>query len=462
MSPVAGTSTAAIAASASLAGLSTAVPTPTPGYSDADRQRFLAESGKDPQRTAFERDRARVLHSSGLRRLGAKTQVLGPSSDDFVRTRLTHSLEVAQVGRTLGHLLGCDPDVVDTACLSHDLGHPPYGHNGETALNTIAKDIGGFEGNAQTFRLLTRLEPKAVLMDWGSDGELGLASTQLRSRSVGLNLTRASLDAVAKYPWQRGQGPGGMEGKSGRKYSCYEEDRELFEWMRQGAPALRRCLEAQVMDFSDDVGYSVHDVEDAIALGRMDPERLGTTSEVDKVVASTLDWYGSDISADALVAAWQRLSALPRWIGSYNGSLSDAAELKNMTSELIGRFVSSAAQATRERYGDGALTRYDADLMIPDETAAEILFLKGAAVHYVMAPREFEPVYLRQRTELFDLADVLMETGAEHLEPMFANAWREAGDEAARTRVVVDQLASLTDTSARQWHARLCGMFSSL
>lgn len=432
------------------------------GYSDTDRQRFFSESPKDPGRTPFERDRARVLHSSALRRLGAKTQVLGPSSDDFVRTRLTHSLEVAQVGRTLGHLLGCDPDVVDTACLSHDLGHPPYGHNGETALNDIAESIGGFEGNAQTFRLLTRLEPKVVMPDWLPDGELGLLSVQRTSRSVGLNLTRASLDAVAKYPWARGQGPGGMEGKSGRKFSCYEEDRELFEWMRQGAPALRRCLEAQVMDFSDDVGYSVHDVEDAIALGRMDPERLRSATEVDKVIASTLDWYGADMSGDALLAAWERLSTLPAWIVSYDGSLSDAAALKNMTSELIGRFVTSAAQATRARYGEGALTRYSADLIIPDETAAEILFLKGAAVHYVMAPREFEPVYLRQRTELYDLADVLMETGAEHLEPMFAQAWCEAGDEAARKRVVVDQLASLTDTSARQWHARLCGMFSSL
>ena len=407
----------------------------------------MAEPAKNPQRTPFERDRARVLHSSALRRLGAKTQVLGPGSDDFVRTRLTHSLEVAQVGRSLGQALGCDPDVVDTACLAHDLGHPPYGHNGEKALDVIAAPIGGFEGNAQTLRLLTRLEPK-TLTPCG--------------RSVGLNLTRASLDAVAKYPWSKGGGPGGPQGKSARKYGCYDDDRQIFEWMRDGAPAARRCLEAQIMDLSDDVGYSVHDVEDAIALGRMDPALLRRPGEAGAVVEATLNWYGREADAAGLEAAWQRLTALPCWIGSYTGSPADAAALKNLTSQLIGRFVSAVADATRRAFGRGPLARYDADLVIPEDTAAEILVLKGAAVRYVMAPREHEPVYLRQRTELFDLADALVGSGDRRLEPIFADAWRRADDDAGRLRAVVDQIASLTDTSARTWHARLCGLLSQV
>ena len=417
------------------------------GYGAPDVERFVTEAAKNPQRTPFERDRARVLHSSALRRLGAKTQVLGPSADDFVRTRLTHSLEVAQVGRAIGQALGCDPDVVDTACLAHDLGHPPYGHNGEKALDQVAASIGGFEGNAQTLRLLTRLEPKTL---------------DASGRSVGLNLTRASLDAVAKYPWARGEGPGGPEGKSARKYCCYDDDREVFAWMRAGAPALRRCLEAQVMDFSDDVGYSVHDVEDAIALGKMDPATLRSAAESQAVVEATLNWYGHDLDAQELEAAWRRLTALESWIAGYTGPMADAAGLKDMTSQLIGRFVSEVARATREVFGDGPLARYDADLVIPEGTRAEILVLKGAAVRYVMAPREHEPVYLRQRTELFDLADVLTASGDEHLEPVFAEAWRQAADDAGRLRAVVDQIASLTDTSARQWHARLCGLFSQV
>ena len=416
-------------------------------YHERDVERFVAEPAKNPQRTPFERDRARVLHSSALRRLGAKTQVLGPGSDDFVRTRLTHSLEVAQVGRSLGQALGCDPDVVDTACLAHDLGHPPYGHNGEKALDVIAAPIGGFEGNAQTLRLLTRLEPKTLTPS---------------GRSVGLNLTRASLDAVAKYPWPKGGGPGGPQGRSARKYCCYDDDREIFTWMRAGAPAGRRCLEAQLMDFCDDVGYSVHDVEDAIALGRMDPARLGEDHEIDSVIEDTCAWYGADPGREALGAAWERLAAQTSWITSYNGAPADAASLKNLTSQLIGRFVSAVAAATREVFGTGPLTRYDADLVIPADTAAEILLLKGAAVHYVMAPREHEPVYLRQRTELFDLADLLLSSRGEHLEPIFAAAWHRADDDAGRTRAVVDQIASLTDTSARAWHARLCGLLSEV
>ncbi|UZN01759.1 deoxyguanosinetriphosphate triphosphohydrolase [Cellulomonas sp. S1-8] len=411
------------------------------GYAEADRERWVPEGEKSRERTPFERDRARLVHSSALRRLGAKTQVLGPSSDDFVRTRLTHTLEVAQVGRELGKALGCDPDVVDSACLAHDLGHPPFGHNGERALADLARGIGGFEGNAQTLRLLTRLDPKVVAPD---------------GRSVGLNLTRASLDASVKYPWRYGQGPiSPASGRPTHKFGVYEDDLPVFTWLRAAAPEGRKCLEAQVMDLADDISYSVHDVEDAVVGGRLDLAVLSHPDERVRVVEAVDTWYGAQVTSAELEAAMDRLVVARLWEPGFDGSRRALAVLKDATSQLIGRFAKAAQQATRARYGDGPLTRYAAELVVPHETLAEILVLKGLAVTYVMAPRELEPLYAHQREVLTDLVRVLADRGPDVLEPPFAADWRAADDDTQRLRVVVDQVASLTDVSAVDLHARL-------
>lgn len=408
-------------------------------YSAFDASRRVVEYGKNPVRTDFERDRARVLHSSALRRLGAKTQVMGPGSDDFIRTRLTHSLEVAQVGRELGKVLGCDPDVVDTACLAHDLGHPPFGHNGERALAEACTEIGGFEGNAQTLRLLTLLEPKVIFA----------------GRSHGLNLTRASLDAAIKYPWGLATAP--LRPAGFPKFGYYEADAETFAWIRQGAPGRRRCIEAQVMDLADDIAYSVHDIEDAIVSGRFDFTAFDQDRDRAQIIAVTREWYGEQVSADELDAALDRIATVPFIVRNFAGSREDLARLKDMTSELIGRFSSAARAATREKAGSGPLRRYAAELVVPAQITNEILVLKGAAAAFVMAPREREPIYTQQRRIVHDLVDIFTARAPACLEPSFAADWCTAADETARGRAVIDQIASLTDISAMRLHAQLTG-----
>jgi dGTPase len=407
-------------------------------YTDGDRARWVREDPvtKRADRDDFARDRARLVHSASLRRLSAKTQVVQPGDDDFVRNRLTHSLEVAQIGREFGAALGCNADVVDTACLAHDLGHPPFGHNGEQALDAVAAGIGGFEGNAQTLRLLTRLEPKRVHPD---------------GRPAGLNLTRASLDASTKYPWGRGGSPVPTP-----KFGVYEDDRAVFDWFREGRHVDQRCIEADVMDWSDDVAYSVHDVEDAIASGRLDPRSLRDATDVDSVLAVATGLYAADLGLDALGEALERVLASGAVPTSYDGSRGDLAALKDMTSRLIGRFVLAVERATRERHGVGELTRYSASLVVPDTTRAECAVLKAVAAHFVMYAQERVDVMARQREVVHDLAGAYLADPVNRLDPDLLEDWKTAGDDAAALRVVIDQVASLTDVRALQLH-RLWG-----
>lgn len=406
-------------------------------YGPDDAERWVAEPAGRSDRTPYARDRARVLHSAGLRRLGAKTQVIGPVTEgfqDFHRTRLTHTLEVAQVGRELGQALGCDPDIVDAACLAHDLGHPPFGHNGEAALDTAAESIGGFEGNAQTLRLLTRLEAKTP--------------------GAGLNLTRAVLDAASKYPWPLTADAPRDRGGPRLKYGVYTDDLPAFEWMREPAPASTLCMEAQVMDFADDVAYSVHDVEDGVVSRAIDLEALDNAA----VWETVRDWYLPEASDHDLEGAYERLRSFGYWPnGPYRATRAMHAALKDLTSQLIGRFCTSVVGATRQAYGPGALTRYAANLAVPESTRLEIAVLKGIAARYVMRT----PVHVRLLTEQHDilreLVDSLSVTAPIGLEPEFRADFEAVGGDPERLRVIVDQVASLTDTSAVAMHTRLCG-----
>ena len=419
------------------------------GYNAHATARLVPEGPKRAGRTDFQRDRARVLHSSALRRLSAKTQVVAPGSGDFPRTRLTHSLECAQIGRELAIDIGCDPDLVDAACLAHDIGHSPFGHNGEAALNAL----GGFEGNAQSLRLLTRLEPKVA--------------------GAGLNLTRATLDATLKYPWfSVGSG----------KYGVYSEDAEVFAWIREGAPEGRLCLEAQIMDWADDVAYSVHDVEDGLHAGLIRYKAL--ISERSVVSRTAADLY-CDAPVPELEEVLDDLLALDIWPREFDGTERSLVALKNLTSELIGRFCVAAQQATvgpdRDFSGEirewgkqrghkvnergrmpiaipvpSSLTRYDSDLIVPRQQRLECALLKAVAMHYVMGREGAAEAQALERELLTELVHAVERGAPATLDPQLRQSWDAAATDSERRRVVIDQVASLTDTSAKAWHHRLC------
>ena len=397
----------------------------SPGYNQFDEERFVTELPKRHGRRAFARDKARVLHSAGLRRLSAKTQVMSAGADDFPRTRLTHTLEVAQIGRELGDALGCDPDLVETACLVHDLGHPPFGHNGEEALHKASLDIGGFEGNAQTFRLLTRLESKTI-----RDG-----------RSLGLNLTRATLDAATKYPWA-------FDGKN-PKFGFYEEDKEIFDWVRLEVKGRAKVFEAQVMDIADDIAYSVHDIEDAIYGQHFSPLALDSEPEFKEVVKVAAKEYAPEIDEDNLNKALNSLIKQSWWVKSFTATQVDMAALKNMTSHLIGKFTEEIEQATKSGNKAENFTRYNANLIVPLETKAQIAVLKAVVNLFVMQRKGAAENYAKEQDLILSIVDGL-EKNPLKLDPQFKHQFDNAASSKDAKRAVIDQVASLTDSSARR------------
>ena len=203
------------------------------------------------ERNAYERDYARILYSSSFRRLQGKMQLLGIDHTAFHRNRLTHSLEVAQIARTIASGLELKSPVVSEACsLAHDIGNPPFGHSGENMLNKLASDIGGFEGNAQVIRILCRLERKYP-------------------DEKGLNLTARTLFGLTKYFYKRGGNK-----KNPRKF-LYDEDYRALNEIRESKNITNpRSIDLQIMDLADEIAYAAHDLEDSLAMGYMSIDEI--------------------------------------------------------------------------------------------------------------------------------------------------------------------------------------------
>jgi dGTPase len=208
------------------------------------------------------------------------------------------------------------------------------------------------------------------------------------------------------------------------------------------------------MDWADDVAYSVHDLEDGVEAGLIKLDHLSDPGVWREVMVAAVELYAPDADTAELEVGVRNLIAMPCWPAAHDGSLDSLAALKNLTSQLIGRFCGGAEAATREAYGRGPLTRYAADLVVPRSDRLECALLKAVTAHYVMNREGVGAIHEKQRALLLELIDQLRTQGSRALEPVFRTTWEAATDDAARLRVVVDQVASLTDTSAVIWHRR--------
>jgi len=207
----------------------------------------------EPQyRTAFQRDRDRIVHSAAFRRLEYKTQVFVNDEGDYYRTRLTHTLEVAQIGRTLARALGVNEDLVEVICLAHDLGHPPFGHAGESVLNRLTEDCGGFNHNHQSYRVVTQLERRYP--KW-----------------PGLNLTLETLEGIAKH----------------------ESEYDLT-LIKDFDPTTRGSVEAQIANIADELAYNAHDVDDGLQAELIVPEELDSL-DLWREVCEAVGWKGQRV-----------------------------------------------------------------------------------------------------------------------------------------------------------------------
>jgi dGTPase len=218
------------------------------------------EEGERGYRTAFQRDRDRILHTTAFRRLEYKTQVFFNYEGDYYRTRLTHTLEVAQIGRTLARALGANEDLIEAICLAHDLGHSPFGHSGEAALNRLMKDHGGFDHNKQSLRIVTKLE-------------------QRYPNFPGLNLTWEVREGIVKHETE---------------YDV--SDSSDYD------PELRGHLEAQIANAADEIAYTAHDLDDGLRSGMITPRMLGGIP-LWEILAESVGWQGvlDDLSRHQLI-----------------------------------------------------------------------------------------------------------------------------------------------------------------
>lgn len=395
------------------------------------------------ERSPFERDRSRIIHSAAFRRLQGKTQVFTAGEGDFYRTRLTHSLEVAQIGKGLALRLGADPDLVEAICLAHDIGHPPFGHAGEAELKELMKRDGGFEANAQNIRILTKLEKKS-------------------DQYEGLNLTRAVLDGQLKY--KTGFAPGE------RKF-VYNEDLPLVAWASDDARKAvsdldkeAKSFDCEIMDWADEVAYAVHDLEDSIhaqyidiSIFREDDPRLRSAiSEVkEKYADSGVDvdgvFYGLKNTLSEQDPSFRPLDILESF-----GQRKAAR--KQLTSFLIHKYISSVNRVKRGELIDGRISqRYEYKLSIPPVVEIEVDLINKLIMKFVIKSPQVQTLEEKGKHIIRCIFEKMME--GDNVYYLLPNDWRELlsynSSSSARARVVSDYISGMTDNFAQKTYAKL-------
>jgi dGTPase len=404
----------------------------------------------EDQRNQFQRDRDRILYSSAFRRLAGITQIARAGEADVFHTRLAHTLKVAQVGRRLAEyviekqpkecaVLGVDPEVVESACLAHDLGHPPFGHLGEQVLSKLVTDAheeDGFEGNAQSFRILTSSAVRFADCD-------------------GLDLTRATQAACIKYPWYRDR-RGESKNIKTKKWGVYQTEREDFEFARDGSDEETKTAEAELMDWADDIAYSVHDLEDFHRCGFIPWRAIFSPEGSDKLVASALS-SGVSLTRTKLKAAHGRVADLVIWTfgdlldDPYEGTREQRQAIRLLTSTLIGRYVTTVKLCVPEATGQACIR-------VPPKIEAEIAILKQITREYIIKTPALAAQQRGQLRILTELWQDLIDPGAEKYVPRrFSYLMQSA---ASRARRVADCISTLTENEAVALHGRLRGTAS--
>jgi dGTPase len=412
-------------------------------YGEFDMRRLSGRTDDGDYRSPFQIDRDRVLHTPTFRRLQNKTQVFWSGEYDFYRTRLTHSLEVAQIGKSICHWLRSRPDgplaedffidadLVEAVCLSHDLGHPPFGHAGERTLNHLMRGHGGFEGNAQTLRLLTE--------------------RIFSAKRTGMDPTRAFLDGILKYKslWSElmtatGETPG--------HHFIYDDQQAHLDWAMGGhdfplelppGPArdLFKSIECQVMDWADDTAYSLNDLSDSVRAGFLNLEKI---------------------------ESWAEQHGHPAGEGSPLGDLLRAIRRRRVdpfVGKRIGRYIQSARLETDVNFLSAESHRYRYRLAIDEDVKAECALFKQLAFEVVFLSPQLKQLEHKGSRMLRQLWEILAERyiagrpiDGQNFQLLPADTAAEiagAPDEATRARLVCDFLAGMTDGYAARTYKRL-------